>query len=473
VSGTLSFSDADPTDVHVVPSPVPGSATGYVGIFTAAKHVDSTGGGTGTVDLKFSVALDDLQALPPGPHPQTYTITVTDGRGGTVSTTITIPLGDDGGGGGGGGHDPVIFVAAGDSDGITVVDNAAISPHIRQGTLSFSDQDIQDSHFASAIVQSVDPSGAWGTAFAFVSPDTTGSGTGGKISWNYQVGEFPKVQALGLGESHFEEITVALDSPGEHVTHDVMVHIVGSNDAPVVQPDTLVANVPGSWTAAGGPVTLQFAQKHQLLGCRCARSPHRVGGARSDAHHRQRAGRAVPRDVRHVKRPGRQGALDLRPHQFVDAIRSRTRRRAAQAHLRCNDRRRAWRRHGAVRADFQQPAVIPGDATTQMEVTSPAVAGNLGFSEVDPDHHVIEAHFDRGHSSGDGPRGTFDFSVLNDVSSGTGGLTHWEYHVSQAARDTLMPGQTWIDSFVATFDDGHGGIASHQFTFTLHGPDII
>lgn len=471
ISGSLSFTDADLTDMHTI-SVTPGSNTGYVGTFTATPHTDSTGGITGLVDLNFVVNLADV----PSAHPQSYTVTVDDGRGGKTSTVVTIPFGDGGdggGGGGGGGHLPVIFVAAGDSDGITVVDNVAISPHIRQGTLSFSDEDIQDSHFATAIVSSLDPSGAWGTASAFVSHDTTGSGTGGKISWNYLVTEFPKVQALGFGESHFEKITVALDSPGEHVTHDVMVRIVGSNDAPIVQPDTLVGNVSGSWTAAGGPVALQFAQA--------------INFSDADLHDHHTASATI--NAAHTT-VDFSGSLSLNVTDTLNGLGGRVNwtfdldnssmpyipghegeQRKVTYDVTIDDG------HGGVTVPFvlifNSPPVIPGDATTQMDVTSPAVAGNLGFSEVDPDHHVIKAHFDQGHSSGDGPLGTFDFSVLNDVSSGTGGLTHWEYHVSQAARDTLVPGQTWVDSFVATFDDGHGGIASHLFSFTLHGPDLI
>jgi VCBS repeat-containing protein len=73
-----------------------------------------------------------------------------------------------------------IFTASG-----AVADNTFSTGLSTAGQLAFSDSDVNDTHTASVAAQA----GDLGTVTATVSKDSTGSGTGGVVDWNYQVNE--------------------------------------------------------------------------------------------------------------------------------------------------------------------------------------------------------------------------------------------------------------------------------------------
>lgn len=73
-----------------------------------------------------------------------------------------------------------IFNASG-----AVADNVFSTTLATAGQLAFSDSDANDTHTASIAAQA----GDLGTVTASVSKDSTGSGTGGVVRWNYQVNE--------------------------------------------------------------------------------------------------------------------------------------------------------------------------------------------------------------------------------------------------------------------------------------------
>ena len=73
-----------------------------------------------------------------------------------------------------------IFTASG-----AVADNSFATSLSTAGQLAFSDPDVNDTHNASVTAQA----GDLGTVTASVSTDSTGTGTGGVIRWNYQVNE--------------------------------------------------------------------------------------------------------------------------------------------------------------------------------------------------------------------------------------------------------------------------------------------
>lgn len=132
--------------------------------------------------------------------------------------------------GDGGGGTGFIATTTTESDVVTandiVPDNASLSLLTTDGTLSFSDTDLADAHIAS--VNGV--AGNHGTLHATVTTDTTGTGTGGVISWDYEVAE-SEVAALsapvvdtfevGIDDGHggtvTQEVTIGLLPPGWHV----------------------------------------------------------------------------------------------------------------------------------------------------------------------------------------------------------------------------------------------------------------
>uniref|UniRef100_UPI003BB6C242 VCBS domain-containing protein n=3 Tax=unclassified Endozoicomonas TaxID=2644528 RepID=UPI003BB6C242 len=90
-NGSFTIADADLTDVQTVS--VTSDTTGYLGSFTPTVSNNTTGDGTGQVDWTFSVPDADIDYLAAGQVlTQSYTVTVDDGRGGTVDQQVTITI---------------------------------------------------------------------------------------------------------------------------------------------------------------------------------------------------------------------------------------------------------------------------------------------------------------------------------------------------------------------------------------------
>ena len=75
---------------------------------------------------------------------------------------------------------------------------------------------------------------ALGTLTAVKNTDTTGTGTGGQLTWTYTVAA-SAVEYLAEGQTKVESFTITLDdSNGGLITKQIDVTITGTNDAPVI-----------------------------------------------------------------------------------------------------------------------------------------------------------------------------------------------------------------------------------------------
>src|SRR5262249_56981717 len=83
--------------------------------------------------------------------------------------------------------------------------------------LSFSDVDLTNQHAVSLVTAS---SGALGTLTASVTHDTTGSGTGGVLTWNYSVPD-SAINYLAEGQTKVETFTISLFDGTSTVSKDV------------------------------------------------------------------------------------------------------------------------------------------------------------------------------------------------------------------------------------------------------------
>jgi VCBS repeat-containing protein len=102
------------------------------------------------------------------------------------------------------------------------------------GTLTFDDVDLSDAHTITTTPASAD---TVGTLTATLAADTTGSGTGGQVSWSYELGgsEQLQLQSLAAGETAVQEFTVTIDDgKGGTDTQTVSVTIEGVNDPAVL-----------------------------------------------------------------------------------------------------------------------------------------------------------------------------------------------------------------------------------------------
>jgi len=93
VNGTLSFTDFDTADTHLVTSAEANPGVDYLGTFVPTVNTPATGGVVGRVSWSFSVAESELDELAAGEaRQQVYDVTVTDNNNGSDVEQVTITL---------------------------------------------------------------------------------------------------------------------------------------------------------------------------------------------------------------------------------------------------------------------------------------------------------------------------------------------------------------------------------------------
>ncbi|WP_280114142.1 tandem-95 repeat protein [Hoeflea sp. BAL378] len=220
----MAFTDVDLLDIHTV---LPGivASNGALGALTANVTTDTTGTGTGgVISWSYGVAASAVEYLALNETKvETFTITLSDGRGGTVERTISVTIT---------GTNDVPVVASDDVTGAVTEQVTPAGNLTDSGTIAFTDVDLLDIH--TVLPGIVASNGALGTLTANVTTDTTGTGTGGVIGWSYRVAA-SAVEYLAEGETRVETFTITLsDGRGGTVERTISVTITGTNDAPVL-----------------------------------------------------------------------------------------------------------------------------------------------------------------------------------------------------------------------------------------------
>ena len=204
---------------------------------------------TATVGWIFTVAHDDpaLQSLALGQTvTQVYTITVADNHGALVSQDVKVTL-----------------VGTNDSPIITSEDLAAtltealtpVGDLSESGAISFTDVDLTDVHLVSAT-----PIGSMlGTLTVVKNSDTTGTGSGGQLTWTYTVAE-SAIENLVKNQTRVESFTITLvDQNGGVITRQVDITITGSNDAASITGTATGAVKEDGAVSAAGTLTVHDA----------------------------------------------------------------------------------------------------------------------------------------------------------------------------------------------------------------------
>ncbi|MEI7748025.1 MAG: VCBS domain-containing protein [Chlorobiaceae bacterium] len=124
---------------------------------------------------------------------------------------------------------------------------AAHSTLMSTGTMEFTDVDVADTHTLGAVTPST---GALGALTIIKTADTTGTGAGGLLTWNYSV-DATAVEYLAAGETKDELFTFTLsDDQGGTTERTVTVTLTGTNDAVAIVSGSTIAS--GAFTEAPG-----------------------------------------------------------------------------------------------------------------------------------------------------------------------------------------------------------------------------
>ncbi|WP_108326791.1 cadherin domain-containing protein [Limnohabitans sp. MMS-10A-192] len=243
ITGTLTVNDVDFTDnvTTTVTSVVTSGITTGLATLSEANLLgmlsiqsnDTNAANAGTannLDWEFdSAAVTAFDYLQDGQRVTlTYTVTSTDDDTAEAFDTHTIAI-----------------TITGTNDGIVVTGTPVLSADLDEldapavgaeltafGTIEFTDLDLADEHVVTTSV----PVGTVGGALTNVEivTDTTGTGTGGELRWDYAVSA-ASVEYLGVGDTQVDTFEVTFsDQNGDTETRQIVVTINGTNDAPTI-----------------------------------------------------------------------------------------------------------------------------------------------------------------------------------------------------------------------------------------------
>ncbi|PWF21741.1 retention module-containing protein [Corticimicrobacter populi] len=211
--GSIAFSDMDRSDQHQ--ATVTPQGNGYLGDFT----LDAVDQGTRTVGWHFNVNDSALDYLAEGQTlTQVYDVTVSDGKGGTVTQKVTITIT-------GTNDAPEITTSEADRTGAVTED----SGDVVKGQLEESDADTRDTHEWEVQAQGQygvltlnKTTGAWEYRLDDTNATVNGLKEGAKLQDTIQVRVYDVNPVTGERLGTYDE-------------KPILINITGSNDTPVVE----------------------------------------------------------------------------------------------------------------------------------------------------------------------------------------------------------------------------------------------
>jgi VCBS repeat-containing protein len=230
--GALTITDADQGQSNFTAQASTPGSNGY-GAFTLAAD------GTWTYTANDSQTA--IQQLGAGQSiTDSFTAVSSDGTGKQINVTIT-------------GTDDAPVITAQDLIGAVTEQITPAGNLTDSGIITFTDIDLTDVHLVSptgTLIGSV-----LGTLTAVKNADTTGTGTGGQLTWTYTVAD-SAVEYLAKDQTKVESFTITLDDQnGGLITKQIDVTITGTNDNATItasaSEDTAVKEA--GTTTAGDP----------------------------------------------------------------------------------------------------------------------------------------------------------------------------------------------------------------------------
>src|SRR6185295_18502896 len=155
---------------------------------------------------------------------ESFTVTISDGHGGTVNQVVTVTIT---------GTNDGPTITAGLTDAVGAASEDSANPTLSDsGTIAFNDVDLIDVHTASVVAAGTNTLGGTLTLGA-VSGETALNETGA-VGWTYNVAN-SATQYLAVDQTATESFTVTIsDGHGGTVNQVVTVTITGTNDGPTI-----------------------------------------------------------------------------------------------------------------------------------------------------------------------------------------------------------------------------------------------
>ena len=465
-AGTLAFEDPDLADTHS--ATVAGNPANTLGGSLTTKVIEDSKTKSGTVDWTYTVPNAATQFLAVGQEvTETFRVTLADQSGSTVSQEIKITIR--------GTNDVPVITTATVEGAVTEVTGLPTGTSLNStGTFAFEDVDLADTH--TVTVTPLDT--PLGTLKATIDTDTTGSGTGGKMTWTYAVSD-TALEYLADGETRVEKFTVAVnDAHGGTDFKTIEVTLTGTNDAPVIHAVTDESNIKASM--------IEFADQspEENTGSHTAQGFLEISDA--DLGDKQTVS-VTPAD------PGYLGT-------FTPSITDNTTEDGSGRidwSFKVADSELDYLAEGQTLTQIYTVTVDDGhggeaEQTVTLTLTGtndgPKITeddlsgkvtelttlptgellnstGTFVFEDVDlADTHTVTV------TPLDTPLGTLKATIDTDTTgSGKDGQLTWTYAVSDTALEYLADGETRVEKFTVAVNDAHGGADFKTIAVTLTG----
>lgn len=459
--GFVSWIDTDVSDTHSVS--VDAAATNRLaGVLKAAVVDAATGDGIGQVDWSYSVDNAATQFLAQGQRvTERFNVTIADSSGKSATQAVEVSVT-------GTNDAPVITSPA----LATSVVEAGSPTGLRStsGNLGFSDADLSDVHRITAVAAGA---GVLGTLSASLKADTTGNGTGGLLSWSYNV-DGAALEYLAAGQVRTEDFTITLaDDQGGDTRRTVQVALTGTNDAPVITAQTLTGNVteaglPGGLRTSSGTIAFSDVDLADVHHVTTAAAGTGVLGTLTASINTDTTGGGAGGLLTWTYSVDHSALLYLAEGQtkvedFTVSL-SDGQGSSAQRTVQVT-----------ITGSSEAPVITDGTFNGSFAEMGSArgtlyTGGTISFTDMDPAAvHRVSATAVNG-----GALGTFLANVTTDTTGGDShGLLSWSYSTWAAALEYLSEGQTRTEDFVVTLSSDQGGSVQRTVSITFTGANDL
>ena len=415
---------------------------------------------SGTVAWTYSVPNASAQYLAEGQTAvETFTVTIDDGQGATVDqlVTVTVTGANDG---------PVIN--AGLTNSIGEIKEDVTNPTLSDtGVIAFSDIDLIDVHSVSASKES----GSLGGTLKFAAVSEDAGSEGGTVGWTYEVPN-TSAQYLANGQTAVEKFTVTLsDGQGGEVTETVTITVSGNNDGPTITlagtdvigaitEDASIPTLTDTGTIVFNDVdlvdthTATAVKASGTLGGTLAVSTSELADAASgtvgwtyslpntSAQYLAKGQTSIETFTVTID-DGQGGSVDKQVSVTVTGV---------------NDR--------AV-IDVGLTDAI-GAVTEDASIPTLSNTGVIAFTDAD----LIDTHTVSYVKASGSLGGTLTLGSVSESPSTDTGTVGWTYSLPNTSAQYLAKGQTAVETFTLSINDGQGGIVTETVSVTVTGQNI-
>ena len=478
-TGSFTIADLDNDSVSVSTAEGTTDAVGgsFLGALTATV-ADDTDDGSGQINWTYTVADADVEYLEAGETvTETFTVTVSDGNGGTVDQTVTVVIT-------GANDTPTLTTGAVDV-AVNEASDASAQDLSSSGTITFADLDETTSITAatSTVTGSSGVSIPSAVNTALLSAITVTDNSDNTAGWTLSATDLD-LDFLTAGQTiTLEKVVTATDGQSATVTDTITVTITGTNDAPTLTTGAVDVDVNEASDASAQDLsssgTITFADLDETTSITAATST--VTGS---------SGVSIPSAVNTALLSAitvtdnsdntagwTLSATDL-DLDFLTAGQTITLEKVVTATdgqsatvtdtitvtiTGTNDAPTITAQTDVAGAVTEITDGASGEGTNNLTDT-----GSFTIADLDNDSVSVSTAEGTTDAVGGSFLGALTATVADDTDDGSGQI-NWTYTVADADVEYLEAGETVTETFTVTVSDGNGGTVDQTVTVVITG----